>query len=130
ALAGKRRLAAAVEEIRHVGVLLGLGAMELRQAALGEDLGDGEDALRWIGNVHRGEVDLVLGHGNEVEVTRPRLSRETGEVRLHQCPGELAGAVGPEVEEEDAVAVPYRARGPATWCDDIRRHQLIPAGLL
>jgi hypothetical protein len=86
-------LLAAVEEIRDVGVLLGLRDVELAHGALGERTGQGE--LRALGREGDGIGPplLVFGH-RRVAADGP------GELL-----GDLAHAVGPEVEGDDGVAL-------------------------
>ena len=79
-------LAPAVEEVRDVGVLLGLGGMQLTEPVLGEHLGDRAlDDLPF--EDHRTvEVVPVPGHGREVDST------------FQQPLGQLSRPVGTEVE--------------------------------
>ena len=104
-LAGERRLAPAVEEVRDVRVLLRLGSMELGEAALREDPGHRHDLLRHERYEDIREADLVLGEAHESEIARHACADEAGEVRLHERPRQLTRAVRTEVEEDHGVAV-------------------------
>ena len=86
-------LDAAVEEVGHVGVLLGLGRVELAQRRacdehLGERVGDG----------------LLREDDRAVELLAVARHRRQVELRVEQQPRELPRAVGAEVEEDRAVA--------------------------
>ena len=112
-LARERLLDAAVEEVGHVRVLLGLGGAQLRHAALGQHLA--QDHRQALGRERRRHVDLgvVLGHGRERRQLRPRRAIEVREVAVArvQRQRELARPVGAEVVEEAGVAVlDHRAR--------------------
>ncbi|MNS83772.1 hypothetical protein D3C72_1175740 [compost metagenome] len=104
------RLAAAVEEEGDVGVLLGLGGMELPHALVGEHRGQVVDEL--LGRVgHRQpEAVLVLGQADEAH-QRGHAALETLELGVRDGLGDLAGPVRAEVEEDHAVAVFDAARG-------------------
>ena len=119
----ERLLAAAVEEIRHVRVFLGLGGVELLQAPVGEDLGHRRHVLRRERDENIRKVHLVVGQRHEGEVSNDARPRESVEVGLHESPGELSCTVGAKVEEDDAVAVTHRR----TVADDMRLKQLVAA---
>ena len=70
-LARERRLAAAVEEVRHVGVLLGLGDVELAPAGVRDRVGQGSDLFERKCHDNR-QPCLVLGHRHDEDVARPR----------------------------------------------------------
>ncbi len=92
-LALVRLLLPAVEEVRHVRVLLGLGDVELRAAGVRDDLRDGDrGALRRKGDGER----PVLVVGRQRRVVRDRV----GQLR-----GDLAHPVRAEVEGQDGVAL-------------------------
>ncbi len=94
-----------VEEERHVSVLLGLGAAELFEAQFAPIGGEDVLHLGRLAKCHRhGDAGVVLGHADEADV-RKRRSNELLEIRVHERPGQFAGSVAPEVEEDDAVAV-------------------------
>ncbi len=105
-------------------VLLGLGQAQVRDAGIGPDVR--EDARQ----VARGECDgqaevaFVLGEADEVGPRRLR-PREVRERRFRQGAGELTGAVGAEVEEDDGVAVANRPDGLALLDDDRRLEELV-----
>ena len=66
-LAGPLLLASAVEEVRDVSVLLGLGDVELAKAVLGEHLGDRVLDDLFLEDDGTVEVDPVPGHRREVD---------------------------------------------------------------
>ena len=105
-------------------VLLRLGQAQVAHALTGPDFG--QDVLEGRSGEGHGEreLPLVLGEGDELEDRRgaPGELRETW---LRQGPGELAGAVGSEVEEDGRVAVADGARGPAVAQDDRRLDELV-----
>ena len=104
-LAGIGLLHAAVEEIRHVGVFLGLGEAQVRDSSLGPDVG--EDVREVLGGKGDRKAKLFLVFRKADEVQRRRLRpRKVGELGLGQSPRDLTGPVGSEVEEDDGVAVP------------------------
>ena len=119
-LAGVGRLEAAVEEVGHVGVLLGFGGAEHRLLVRRQHLGDDvrqHDRAKCHG---KGERLVVLRHGDEVD--RGPLARlERVEVRSSERPHDLSHAVGAEVEAEHAVARPDAGR-PA---DHAGVHELV-----
>ena len=95
-LAGERLLAAAVEEVRDVRVLLRLRRVELADA---------------VGREHLGErvLDDVLREGDgEVEVVAVAGHRRQVDAELAELLGELPRAVGAEVEEDRGVALADR----------------------
>ena len=87
-------LLAAVEEVRHVGVLLGLGDVQLAHAALGERRRERHLGPRGRERDREREVLLVLGHRHDA------VARDVGEASRD----DLAHPVGAEVEADDAVA--------------------------
>ena len=97
-------LDAAVEEECHVGVLLGLGGVQLLQAIGGDDVG--QDVLR----ERLGEGDLhikrriVLGHRHKMRKL-DLLALKAVELLVREHAGHLTGAVGTEVEEDSRVAL-------------------------
>ena len=68
-LARPGRLHATVEEVRHVGVLLGLGDVELAPAGLREGLGQRARLFGREGDLDR-QACLVLGHRHDEQVGR------------------------------------------------------------
>src|SRR5207248_3644448 len=83
--------AAAVEEVRHVRVLLGLGDVQLPNTLLGESL-------------RKRLVDLLLAErGRTVEVVAVARHRGHRDVSLPQPLRQLAGSIGPEIEEDDRI---------------------------
>ena len=88
-----------------MGVLLGLGDVELVQAVLGQHLGQHVPRVLGREGHRQRELLLVLGHGDEVDVRRVRAAVEEVEALLEEGARELPGAVGTEVEEQAHVAV-------------------------
>ena len=113
-------LAAAVEEVGDVGVLLGLGDVELAPAGLGDHLGQGRLRPRLGERDRVGPALAVLGHRRQVE-DRAAAARELLESGLGQRPGQLAGAIGAEVEEDRDVA----RRRPVVLADHRRLDELV-----
>ena len=122
-LTRERLVAAPVEEVRHVRVLLGLGDMQLAQARFGDEARDGHDRLRREGDGHIRKADLVIGERDERQPGGRAIANEPVEVGPHECPGELARTVRTEVEEDDRVAI--TDRGALTH--DVRGEQLVTA---
>ena len=108
----ERLLAAAVEEVRHVRVLLRLGRVELADAVRAQHLGE-----RPLDNV-LGERD---GEREAVAVARHR--REV-DAEFAELLRELAPAVGAEVEEDRGVGGGIEARPPLhdRRLDELVRH--------
>ncbi len=85
-------------------VLLGLGGMELPKTRVGQDIRK-HAARQVLGERHRcRDRRVVLSQADEVDVRDAR-TRKAGEVRIDERPGDLAGAIGSEVEEDDCIAV-------------------------
>ena len=113
-----RLLAPAVQEERHVGVLLGLGDVVLRKARLGQHVGQHVGG-ELLGIGHRsGYLGVVLGQAHEAHL-RVRAAIEARERGVHQRARDLAGAVGTEVEEHDRVAVAHAAPGQRRGRDEL-----------
>ncbi len=75
-----------------MGVLLGLGDVQLAHAALGEHLGE---RLRHV---------LLAEDDGHVEIVAVARHRRQVEAAVEQQPGQLPPAIRPEVEEDHAVA--------------------------
>src|SRR4029077_12387741 len=118
-------LATAVEEVGDVGVLLGLGDVQLAAAGLGDGLGQGRlrPLLREGDRV--GPAFAVGGHRRQVE-HRPAAARELVEARLGEGTGQLAGPVGAEVDEDRDVT----GLGTVVVADHGRHDDLIGLVLL
>ena len=120
---GKACLHAAVEEVRDVGVLLGLGDVELAPAELREDLGQAGDESA-AGRRPRPAAPSsysVIVTTSRSRGRRPR-SKPVEVVAVDQRVDQLARAVGAEVEVDDDVAV---AHGAVDAVDDRRRDELV-----
>ena len=102
-LPGVDRLLPAVEEVRDVGVLFRLGDPEVRETRVGQR--PREDVVEPLRREGRGKPErlVVDGHAGVGE-GKPLGAREAVERLLRQRPGDLARAVGPEVEEDHRVA--------------------------
>ena len=104
-LPGKRRLDAAVEEIRDVGVLLGLRHVELSLSEPGQVGGKGVQLQRSEGHGHRKLARrLVLGQRRHREVGGHLAAVEGIECRNRQGSRQLTGAIGPKVEMDHGIA--------------------------
>ena len=97
-------LDAAVEEERHVGVLLGLGGVQLLQAIGGDNVG--QDVLGE--RLGEGDLDVkrrvVLGHRHKVRKL-DLLALKAVELLVREHASHLTSAVGTEVEEDGRVAL-------------------------
>lgn len=104
-LEGELLLDAAVEEEGHVGVLLGLGDVALRDGCLAERFG--EDVAHVLRDEGDGEgVFGVVGrHGGEGDVLRVGEIGFRGAVDIAEELGDFPDAVGAVVEEEAGVVV-------------------------
>ena len=116
-------LLAAVEEVGDVGVLLGLGDVQLAAAGLGDRLR--QRRLRPL--LREGDrvrpLLAVGGHRRQLQGRRAA-ARELVEAGLGQGPGQLPGPVGAEVDEDRDVA----GGGTVVVADHRRPHELV--GLL
>ncbi len=109
-----------------MGVLLGLGHVELAPTGLREGLGQRACFLRRERDVDR-QARLVLGHRHHEQVGRSgsavgRRAVEAGEVAIGQGVGQLARPVGAEVGMDDRVA---RADGTVHAVDHGGGHELV-----
>ena len=97
-------LDAAVEEERHVGVLLGLGGVQLLQAIGGDNVGQNVLGER----LGEGDLDVkrrvVLGHRHKVRKL-DLLALKAVELLVREHASHLTSAVGTEVEEDGRVAL-------------------------
>ncbi len=116
AFAGEDLFAPPVEEERNVGVFFGFGDANLGETLPGEHFAESVDKVfRFQQYVHSLERVVVAGHGQIVEVQL--LHAEFGEVGLGEGGGELAQAVGSEVEAEHHVAILDGSQGLALRVD-------------
>ena len=110
-LAGERLLDAAVEEVGDVGVLLRLGHVELALAEARQVRRQRVDDERRERDRDRQLVArLVLGQGRDVRSDRPPPRSKASNASSGQRLGQLARAIGPEVEVDDDVAGAHRRR--------------------
>src|SRR5258708_37357866 len=110
--AGEWFFHAAVEEIGDVRVLFGFGTAEVFVLQFLEDLG--EDLLEFFGRddaLEPGPVFVVLGHADEEEIFGAFGVREFVEVGGFEGVGDLAGAGGAGIVEDDRVVVANQADG-------------------
>src|SRR6266481_51957 len=110
--AGERLFDAAVEEISDVRVFFSFGAAEIFVLQLLEDLC--EDLLEFFGGYDALEprpVFVVLGHADEEKIFRTFGVGEFVEVGGFEGVGDLAGAVGAEIVEDDRVVIANQAHG-------------------
>ena len=121
------RLDAAVEEVGHVGILLGLGDVELVPAGLGEGLRQRSRRLGWEGDEGR-QPGFVLGHRHHQQIGRRRVPGRRAAIEaleratVRQRMGELPRPVRPEVGVDDRLA---RAQPRFEPVDDGRRDELV-----
>ncbi len=120
-------LDAAIEEVRHMCVLLRFGDMRLAPPDLAHRLGQGVCGPGREGDLDR-QTLLVGGHRHDQQIGR---GRSAGWVRpveavergaLGQGMGQLAGPVCAEVQVDDGVAI---LKGPVRPVDGGRRHELV-----
>ena len=112
---GQRRLDAAVEEVRDVGVLLGLGDVELAPAGLASAWAR-ERAVSGGNATSTGRPASYSVIVTTSEVARARAAvggrgRSRRTLAVGQRVGQLAGPIGPEVRVDDRLAV---ADAPST----------------
>ncbi len=126
-LALLRGLLAAAEEVGHMGILLGLGDMQLAQAAGCQLARQGARRSRGLKRDGIGPPLLVARHRHVVAHRGSAAAVELVEVRVGQRAGQLAHAVGAEIEGDDGVLRPDAALLP----DEHRLDELIrlPAGV-
>ena len=110
-LAGEGLVVAAVKEEGHVGILLRLGAVELPQARVADDLSQGLlDLLGSEGDGQVLELLVVHGHNDEVQVLHV-VPPEVGEGRVHEGIGELDLPLASAAAEDHLVPVLDLAHG-------------------
>ena len=108
-----------------MGILLGLGDVELVPAALAHHLGEAvADVLRRVGDPHR-QPALVLGHGDVGQIVGDAAPLELREVLVEEGVGQLARPVGPEVEEDHGVPIDDPHRLLPLGADADRRQELV-----
>ena len=108
-----------------MGVLLRLGEPQAGPPVRGEHLG--QVAREGLGRKDHGQAErgVVLRQGQHAQGRR-RLPLEAVEVGEGQGAGELPGAVGPEVEEDDRVVVAQPPHRPIVGVgDDARFDELV-----
>ena len=121
-LARHLALLAAVEEERHVGVLLGLGDAELAQPCVGDERAE---AVRHLlrGEHRPGQAVQALGiaaHADGGGEAHAPLAPKAVEDGVEQRRHDLAGAVGPEIAHDQPVAVRHpRVAGDHCWLDEL-----------
>ncbi len=99
-----RRFAAAVEEKGHVGVFLGLGAVQLAQPGVGDDAAERHlRAHRAVGD-RRVQAAIVVGHRRDRDRPEIDAALEMLEMLVHQRGTDLAHAVVAEIEADHFVA--------------------------
>ena len=114
-LAGPGHLHTAVEEVRDVRVLLGLGHVVLRPAGLAEGLG-GDRALLGAEGDQDGQARLVFAQGDDEEVLGRRASGGAGAVER------IERGLGQRVRERRA-----RSARKFTWTIGSRSRSAPPA---
>ncbi len=102
-----RLFLAAIQEEGDVRVFLGFGEAELAQALLRHPGAEGVDDI--AGRENRGHVGIVAGrildHAKPHQEPRVLTISKLGKAGLANGAQDLAGAVGAEIEEENAVIV-------------------------
>ena len=122
----KRFFDAAVEEIRDMRVFLGLGAAEIFQVLLGEDLR--QDVRNFFRRDHVAQPRpglVVLRHGDIAEICRPLRIGKFLETRLGDGARHLARAVGAEIEENHGVVIANRSNRRGRRCGARCNHDRI-----
>ena len=88
-----------------MGVFFGFGDVQLAFTRPRHHIGQGVlQALGREGHRHV-QVLVILGHAYVIAQLGPLMHVEAVKVGLVEGPGQLPGAVGPEVEEDDRVVV-------------------------
>ena len=106
-------LGAPVEEECDVGVLLGLGYVELAQLAVAQHARQRHSHLhRLVRDVH-GQVFCIAGQRDEEEILQLGAPVEVGKRLIGYGLGQLAAPVAPEVEVDHGIAALDGARLPA-----------------
>ena len=111
--------AAAVEEVRHVRVLLGLGQAEIGPAVRGEHVR--QVVAERLRREHDRQVERPVVHRHRRRVEPGAAgSREPVElvVTERERARDLPGAIGAEVEDDHRIAVAHRADRRAVGVDD------------
>ena len=104
-LAGEGLVLAAVEEEGHMGVLLRLGAVELPQSRLADDLRQGlHNLLRRKSDGQILELLMVHGHDDEAQILHIR-PVEVLEIRVHEGVGQFDLPLAPAAAEDHLVPV-------------------------
>ena len=102
---GKFILFAAVKEVSHMSIFLGLGDAQLPNAGLTGNLSENSvDLPRRVGN-RNFESFVVPGHRHIGREINAALARKFFEILLDQRTGQLARAIGAEVEKDHPVTV-------------------------
>ena len=125
-LPGIGRLDATVEEVRHVGVFLGLGDVELAPAGLGEGLRQRASLLGREGDRDR-EPGFEFGHRHDEQVRRRRAAIGRGPIERHELSigegvDQLARPIRPEIGVDQWVAA---AHGAIDAVDDRRGEEFV-----
>ena len=107
--AGEGLFDATVKEVRHVGVLFGLGDTEILPVELLANVAHDVDERLAGENGRQVEALVVLGHGGELQVLRGEGPGRNFEGLADESFGQFAATVGPVVEEEAGVVVADKA---------------------
>ena len=107
-------------------ILLRFGDAQLLFAEGGEVFAEGVfQALRREGDADVREGGVVLREADIYGREVPRFAFKAVEGRLREGTGDLAGAVGTEIEEDDAVALLYQSYRPAALDDVGGKDELV-----
>jgi hypothetical protein len=99
-----RRLLAATEEVRHMRVLLGLGNVQLAAALARDDVRQRRLGMRRREGDRIGPALLVPGQRRVAAHDLAAAAIDFAEAGVGQRAGDLAHAVGAEVERDDRIA--------------------------
>ena len=116
---------AAVEEESNMGIFLGLGDTGLSHVVSRQILAEGVcqmDLFERYQFVRDGGIIVCKAYIRQVQTF---LSRETGELIVAECAGDLAGTVRTEVEEYDGIILGNDRYRLSILLDDRRKNELI-----
>ena len=102
-----------------MGILFCFCNPELGQTVLTDFFTQNMGQVPWgKGHLH-GKGFIILGHGHKGCHGRNLLSMKSREIIFGECPGDLPGTIGPEIEENQAVSIPEGARRYLRFAGDV-----------